>query len=231
LAIGFAFGLGKGLFVLAPALLLSFVGARAAFARYPAFGILTAGALIASSLFHAHIYNNPDGSECWSVRYLLHLTVLLVLPAWYGFEWARKSEWRNGLAFIALAVGAFFSALSLMAPNALEYTQAFAESKPQKSLLLSWSDGQLARRATNVSLWLSGEPMDHSSYAPHLQSNLTTLTNRYMPNLWPWVLARKFPQSSVWIWIAWLGTLAGCARLFWLSTRPVSEPPRRLKLL
>ncbi len=233
IALGFLFGLGKGIFILAPALLLSFIGARTAYKYNPGFGISTAVAMLASCIFHGHIANNPDGSECWSVRYLMHLTSLLVLPAWFGFTVLRESETGKAATYIALAVGGFFAVLSLMAPNSLEYSQAHAEAKLQKTLMLSWNDGQLARRATNVSLRLSGEPLDESRYASTAtesdRERITALSREYLPNIWPWVLSRKFPHYAIWLWIAWLGLAAGAWQLF--SSKPAPRPTRQLTLL
>ncbi len=213
IAWGFLFGLGKGVLILAPALLLSFWGARKAFHHQAGFGWSCAIALAASVIFHGHILNNPDGSECWSVRYLMHLTSLLALPAWFGFQRFKNNELAKGATYIALAIGTFFSVLSLMAPNALEYTQNAAEGKPQKELLLSWSSGQLARRATNVSLKLSGETLEETVGNSVYRESVVRLGSEYMPNLWPWVLARKFPQATLWVWIAWLSIAVTCLRL------------------
>jgi hypothetical protein len=234
IALGFLFGMGKGIFILAPALLLAFIGARTAYKYNPGFGISTAVAILASCIFHGHIANNPDGSECWSVRYLMHLTSLLVLPAWFGFTVLRESEIGKAATYIAVAVGGFFAVLSLMAPNSLEYSQAHAEAKLQKTLMLSWTDGQLARRATNVSLRFSGEPLDESRYASTVsereREQITTLSKEYLPNIWPWVLSRKFPQYALWFWIAWIGLAAGAWQLF--STKPSpTKPSRELTLL
>lgn len=229
IAFGFLFGLGKGIFVIAPALALAFWGGKRAFEGHRGFGFAVLAAFIVSCVFHGHIENNPDGSECWSVRYLMHLTTLLVLPAWFGFQRARAHEPWKAVAYSMLAIGMFFAGLSLMAPNSLEYTQNVTEGKPQKTLLLSWSEGQLARRATNVSLKLSGEPIDGSSGEPgtHLSNTMTTMTAQYMPNIWPWVLAKKFPQHALWAWLAWFGCLCLSTQLFWqLKQRGTTKGPR-----
>jgi len=231
IALGFLFGMGKGIFILAPALLLAFVGARTAYKYNPGFGVSTVVAILASCIFHGHIANNPDGSECWSVRYLMHLTSLLVVPAWFGFTVLRESEIGKAATYIALAVGGFFAVLSLMAPNSLEYSQAHAEAKLQKTLLLSWSDGQLARRSRNVSLRLSSEPLDESGYSSTVSESereqITTLSKEYLPNIWPWVLSRKFPQYAIWLWIAWLG-FAGVAWALFFTKLKIENKRNRL---
>lgn len=235
IALGFLFGLGKGIFILAPALLLAFIGARTAYKYNPGFGISSAVAILASCVFHGHIANNPDGSECWSVRYLMHLTSLLVLPAWFGYTVLREWEAGKAATYIALAVGGFFAALSLMAPNALEYSQAHAEAKLQKTLMLSWNDGQLARRATNVSLRLSGEPLDESQYASSVsemeRTQITALSKDYLPNIWPWVLSRKFPQYALWLWIAWIALAAGALQILLTKPAPSHKPTHKLNIV
>lgn len=193
---GLVFGIGKGILILSPVLLLAFFGWRRFYTDYPAFSVSVALVWIFSCALCAHILNNPDGSESWACRYQVHLIPLLFVPAWFG----AKKLWRNlvarGVVVFLVTTSALIQLSSTLAPLTTEYIQSDLDLEPRESLMQGTTTGQLFRRISNLSSILLGEEF----YRPPTHDERTKILDHmgelYSPNFWPFAYSKKFPGSA-----------------------------------
>lgn len=202
---GLLFGAGKGLFVLSPFFLFLFVGLSDGWKKYPALSATVLSSWVGSAVLCACIYNNPDGSESWGARYQVHLLGFGFYLAWYGWEKLRDAAPR--MAFAAVFLCASLQCFSLVAPDAVEYTQNDDAGLSRLEILNSVPHGQLGRRVTNTAVWLSGQTLQ----SPHTAA----MEHLFVPNLWGFSWAKKAgPVSGSLFFLAWCACLAAALLCF-----------------
>lgn len=189
------FGIGKGIFVLSPPLLLVFISYRSLFKTEPLFWGSVIFTFIVSVLFHSRFSTYPDGSECWGNRYQVHLLIYLTVPLSIAFQKVLRSAKLRPLCFLLLFVGVVNQILPCLAPDSIEYIQAGERGKGNEALLAGWETGQLPQRIRNTVFWIQGKEF------PSL-----TIYNRYRPNLWGPVYSKALSGNAAPL-LAWILSL------------------------
>jgi hypothetical protein len=225
LAVALVFGPGKGLLVLSPPLLLSAVGLWRLRRSHPATVLGTVAGLAGASLLCSRILTNPDGSECWSVRYLVHWLGLLAYPAILAARaWAKRRPLRAAAGAV-FAAGIAIQLLVFFAPDGVEYYQSDRDSHSRYALITGLADGQLGLRLRNAICWclhrrLAGPPI----------AELAPMERNYIPNVWGYSYARKLhgshPALAGLLLAAWIVQLCAACCLLGLALLPGQRPVR-----
>lgn len=221
IAIGLLFGFGKGVFLLSPPLLLSVFGWKELSKTKPNLWIAVAAIIVVSAFFHSSLLINPDGSECWGVRYLVHAMVWLAFPMRVGIQHLATQGWGRALATCALVAGFWIQLAACFVPDSVEYIDAAKDGLKQETLISGTSTGQLARRFENIARWLQNDlPTDPETVA---------IWNEYVPNVWGPVYQKKSGYPAFLFLWGFIALAAAALWAWWLgsSTQMESHLKRR----
>lgn len=189
-ALQLLFGLGKGVFILSPILLLTFFAMKRLCTQRPIFWASVWSMLIVSALFHSRFKAFPDGSECWGSRYQVHLLVFFVIPfiTVFSSSLRRRLCWGRGVVMGVITAGMLVQIVALTAPDGFDYAEAMEFRGGNESLLASGKAGQLPSRLIKNGDWLSHGVL---SFYPPDTSNSYLLEHSndkkfvfYLPNVW-----------------------------------------------
>jgi|RhiMethySRZTD1v2_1073278.scaffolds.fasta_scaffold24196_2 hypothetical protein len=116
------FGLGKGLFIFSPLLVIALWGIWIDRARLALYGIACLAALACNVILSASFFA-PDGCWAWGPRYQVHLLPLFAYPAWVGIRDLLGRRMGAPIVAIVVGLGLCFQGSALLAPDRLEYNQ------------------------------------------------------------------------------------------------------------
>ncbi|MBY0369835.1 hypothetical protein K2X33_04055 [bacterium] len=190
-----AFGPGKGLLLLSPAIAITFWGFSpwAKHDRFACWG--TALAMVLSLLLSSKILNNPEGSESWGARYQVHLLCFWIVPFYFGWRVLRRQR-RMYYAYGLVTAGVVIQFASMIAPTSLEYLQAPRESVQRVTLTSSPTFGQLPLRMHNLMMWVRGRTAATRTMEEESRKLFTYSESQYVPNFWGMVYSKRL--ANVW---------------------------------
>jgi hypothetical protein len=215
-------GPGVGLLVLAPALLVGGFGLGALWRRDRAYLVGAALACGACYLFFSTWHDSYVGGVAWGTRYQTHLIPILALPVTLGLRRLVTSPGGRRAAGALLAVSLCLQALSVFTTEQLEYYQASCDQTlpdaietPMRSSLVH---GQLMRRAGNVASWALHRRPPAVGDAT-CQANVALMWDRYVPNFWGPVFARRMAHGGSAVVALWSALLLGALAAVFVGLR------------
>ncbi len=217
-------GPGVGLFVLSPILLLSLWGLRLLWRRDRWYAIGMIVALASCYLFFSAWHDSYSGGVAWGTRYQCHLLPIFALPLTLGLQrMASATSWRRvaiGVAVLSVAI----QGLSIFTTQHFEYVQATCQDGGTDALLTSPINGQLERRARNVVRWVMRAGPPDGGSAEWCRTLLTVMWERYVPNSWGPVFARRLNRGGGLLMLLWGGlTVSAVGMLYVGARRELSE--------
>jgi hypothetical protein len=132
-------GLGKGLFIFSPLLIIALWGMWIERARLALYSIACLAALAGNVILSASFWA-PDGCWSWGTRYQVHLLPLFAYPAWVGMRDLLGRRIGAPVVAIALGLGLFFQLCGLLAPFWREYVQVYDQLRKSVPIADSSAD-------------------------------------------------------------------------------------------
>jgi hypothetical protein len=182
-------GPGIGLLVLSPILLIGVAAIRSVWRRDRTLAVAILAGTAACLAFFSGWHDSYTGGTAWGTRYQAHLVTLWAVPVAIGLK-----RWMHRRVVIAIvAVSLVLQLASVLVTHHLEPYEAECAAVPQLALLVGARDGQLGRRLETIARWSVGAPRRPSSAA--CEPALQKMWDRYIPNFWAVVYARRMPAT------------------------------------
>jgi hypothetical protein len=211
-------GPGIGLLVLSPILLVAVYGTWRLWDRDRGYAVGVCLALLSCYTFFSSWHDSYTGGVAWGTRYQCHLLPLLAVPLTLGLQtlWGRPSTRRLAVGLLVLSTG--IQALSVMATHQLECAQAACDAMDDAPFRNSIVRGQLPRRLENVALWSIGAPPPQADN-PTCGPTITLIWDRYFPNFWGPVIARRLSHGAAYLITLWFLLLPASLVAIWTGIR------------
>ena len=222
------FGPGIGLFILSPALLIGAFGAGDVWRRDRWYVLGALLAIGACYLFFGCWHNSYTGGVVWGTRYQTHLLPILALPVTIGLRRLTASTSGRRATVAVLTLSIFIQVLSVITTQHMEYFQAGCDPNLQDPfgapLRNSLQYGQLERRVDNVARWATRRPPALIGDAA-CQATETLMWDRYMPNFWGPVYAKRLAHGGRAIVAFWFAMLVAAVAMVTVGLRRALRAP------
>lgn len=218
-------GPGFGLLVLSPILLLSIWGFGPLWKRDRFYFVGMTAAVLSCYVFFSAWHDSYNGGVAWGTRYQCHLLPLLALPLTLGLRrLAGLPRWRIVVAAV-VGVSLGIQLLSVVAPPHLEYAETGCRNgSSDDALENSPTKGLLALRIQNFARWVThaGPPPCDD---PRGDPVIAATWDRYVPNFWGPVIARRISRGGGPLLALWSGLgILGIVLLAYGTRRALREP-------
>jgi hypothetical protein len=220
------FGLGKGIFILAPSLFLALYGMQRHSRRHAGLWAGTIAALVISAMFHSRLVVDPSGGGGWGCRYQIHLLGFWAYPLWLGIQDLATRRLGRAVSVGVVSLSMVLQLISCALPEALEYMQLMGNRVNQLDLMTGGLEsGELSWRLQNLKRALTGStPSPQEVALPDFREGVEKMWARYVPNFWGPVYAKRLDSSAARLlaWLLW-SALIPCALV--LTVRGLSQAP------